>query len=234
MLAAPDQQISLTNPDARSMATKAHGWGVVGYNVQTAVDTTHHLIVAHDVINEGHDHSQLSHMWKKAKAALGTDKLTVFADSGYFSGAEILECGKAGITVALPKPLTSGNRLKKMFVKEDFRYVADDDIYICPVSERLTYRFSSVEKGMTQRRYWTNACRTCATKGRCTMGKGRRITRWEYEHVIEVVERPLDENYWMMHTRQNTVEHPFGTIKSWMGYAHFQMRTPKKVATEMA
>ena len=107
-------------------------------------------------------------MSKKAKAALGTDKLTVLADSGYFSGVEILECGKAGITVALPKPLTSGNRLKKMFVKKDFRYVADDDIYICPASERLTYRFSNVEKGMTLRRYWTNACRTCAMKGRCT------------------------------------------------------------------
>ena len=103
------------------MVTKAHGSGVVGYNVQTAVDTTHHLIVAHDVINESHDRSQLSPMSKKAKAALGTDKLTVLADSGYFSGAEILECGKAGITVALPKPLTSGNRLKKMFVKKDFR-----------------------------------------------------------------------------------------------------------------
>ena len=106
MLAAPDQQISLTDEDARSMATKAQGSGVVGYNVQTAVDTTHHLIVAHDVINEGNDRSQLSPMSKKAKAALGTDKLEVLADSGYFSGEEILECGKAGITVALPKPLT--------------------------------------------------------------------------------------------------------------------------------
>ena len=173
-------------------------------------------------------------MSKKAKAALGTDKLTVLADSGYFSGAEILECGKAGITVSLPKPLTSGNRLKKMFVKKDFRYVADDDIYICPASERLTYRFSNVEKGMTLRRYWTNACRTCAMKGRCTTGKERRITRWEHEYVVKAVERRLDENPWMMHARQNSVEHPFGTIKSWMGYTHFQMRTPKKVATEMA
>jgi transposase len=234
MLAAPDQQISLTDEDARSMATKARGSGVVGYNVQTAVDTTHHLIVAHDVINEGNDRSQLSPMSKKAKAALGTDKLEVLADSGYFSGEEILECGKAGITVALPKPLTSGNRLKNMFVKEDFRYVADDDVYICPAGERLVHHFTNVEKGMTLRRYWTNACRTCAMKDRCTTGKERRITRWEHEHVVEAVERRLDENPWMMQARRNTVEHPFGTIKSWMGYTHFQMRTLKKVATEMA
>jgi transposase len=234
MLAAPDQQISLTDPDARSMATKAQGSGVVGYNVQTAVDSTHHLIVAHDVINEGNDRSQLSPMSKKAKAALGTDKLEVLADSGYFSGEEILECGKAGITVALAKPLTSGNRLKNMFVKEDFRYVANDDVYICPAGERLVHHFTNVEKGMTLRRYWTNACRTCAMKDRCTTGKERRITRWEHEHVVEAVERRLDENPWMMHARRNTVEHPFGTIKSWMGHTHFQMRTLKKVATEMA
>jgi transposase len=234
MLAAPDQQISLTDPDSRSMATKAQGSGMVGYNVQTAVDTTHHLIVAHDVINEGNDRSQLSAMSKKAKAALGTDKLAVLADRGYFSGEEILECGKAGITVALPKPLTSGNRLKKMFVKEDFRYVADDDVYVCPAGERLVHHFTNVEKGMTLRRYWTNACRTCAMKDRCTTGKERRITRWEHEHVVEAVERRLDENPWMMHARRNTVEHPYGTIKSWMGYTHFQMRTLKNVGTEMA
>ncbi len=112
MLAAPDQKISLTDPDARSMATKARGSGVVGYNVQAAVDTTHHLIVAHDVINQGHDRAQLAAMSKKAKAALGTNKLEVLADAGYFSGEEILACDEVDITATLPKPLTSGNRLK--------------------------------------------------------------------------------------------------------------------------
>ncbi len=234
MLAAPDQQISLTDPDARSMATKAQGSGVVGYNVQTAVETTHHLIVAHEVINEGHDRGQLAAMSKKAKAALGVDKLEVLADSGYFSGENILECDKAEITATLPKPLTSGNRAKGMFVKEDFRYVADDDVYVCPAGERLTYRFTNVENGLTLRRYWTNACRTCAIKDRCTTGKERRITRWEHEHVVEAVEQRLDVHPESMYIRLNTVEHPFGTIKSWMGATHFQMRTLKKVATEMA
>jgi transposase len=234
MLAAPDQQISLTDPDARSMATTGQGSGVVGYNVQTAVETTHHLIVAHEVINEGNDRSQLSPMSKKAKEVLGVDKLEVLADAGYFSGEEILECDKAGITATLPKPQTSGNRLKGMFVKEDFRYVAADDVYICPAGERLVHHFTNVENGLTLRRYWTNACRNCAIKDRCTTGKERRITRWGHEHVVEAVEQRLDANPWMMHTRQNTVEHPFGTIKSWMGATHFQMRTLKKVATEMA
>lgn len=234
MLASPDQQISLTDPDARSMATKAQGSGVVGYNVQTAVETTHHLIVAHDVINEGNDRSQLSPMSKKAKAVLGTDKLEVLADAGYFSGEEILKCDKADITATLPKPLTSSNRLKGMFVKEDFRYVAEDDVYFCPAGERLTYRFTNVEKGMTLRRYWTNACQTCAIKDLCTEGKQRRITRWEHEHVVEAVEQRLNEHPEKMYIRQNTVEHPFGTIKAWMGATHFQMKTLKNVRTEMA
>ncbi len=186
------------------------------------------------MINEGHDRGQLAAMSKKAKAALGTNKLEVLADAGYFSGVEILECGKADITATLPKPLTSGNQVKGMFIKQDFRYVADDDVYICPAGERLVYRFTNVEKGLTLRRYLTNACKDCAIRDRCTEGKQRRITRWEHEHVVEAVERRLDENPQAMPTRRNTVEHPFGTIKSWMGATHFQMRTLKKVGTEIA
>ncbi len=234
MLAAPDQQLSLTDADARSMATKAHGSGVVGYNVQAAVDTTHHLIVAHEVTNQGHDRAQLAAMSKKAKAALGTDELEVLADAGYFSGEEILACDEADITATLPKPLTSGNRVKGLYVKEDFRYVADDDVYVCPAGERLVHHFTNVENGRTLRRYWTNACQACAIKDRCTEGKERRITRWEHEHVVEAVEQRLDAHPEKMYIRLNTVEHPFGTIKLWMGHTHFQMRTLKKVGTEMA
>jgi transposase len=234
MLATPDKQISLTDPDSRSMATSARGSGMVGYNVQAAVDTKHHLIVAHDIINEGNDRSQLASMSNKAKAALGTDELDVIADRGYFSGEEILACDKADITVTLPKPLTSNNRSKGRFVKQDFRYVADEDVYICPAGERLVYHSTNVEKGLTLRRYWTNVCQGCAIKDRCTTGKQRRITRWEHEHVVEAVERRLDEHPERMRTRRNTVEHPFGTIKSWMGATHFQMRTLKRVGTEMA
>ncbi len=188
MLATPDKQISLTDADARSMATSGRGSGVVGYNVQAAVDTTHHLIVAHEVINVGNDRSQLSAMGKKAKAALETDRLEVVADRGYFNGEEILACDEADITVTLPKPLTSNNRSKGRFVKQDFRYVKADDVYICPAGERLVYHFTNVEKGLTLRRYWTangsGACQGCAMKDRCTTGRERRITRWEHEHVV--------------------------------------------------
>jgi transposase len=234
MLATPDQQISLTDPDARSMATSGRGSGMVGYNVQAAVDTKHHLIVAHEVTNVGTDNAQLSAMAKQSKAALETDALDVVTDRGYFSGKEILACEKAGITVTLPKPLTSGSKANGRFGKQDFVYLADEDVYRCPAGERLVYRFTNQENGLTLRRYWTNACQSCAIKGQCTTGKQRRITRWEHEHVLEAVQQRLDEHPEKMRQRRETVEHPFGTIKYWMGYTHFQMKTLKRVSTEMA
>jgi transposase len=234
MLATPDQQISLTDPDARSMATSGRGSGVVGYNVQAAVDTKHHLIVTHDVINVGSDRSQLAHMAKETKATLETNNLDVVADRGYFNGEEILACEQAGITVTLPKPQTSGNRTKGRFVKQDFRYVAQEDVYICPANEKLIYRYTNEEDGLVLRRYWTNACLTCAIKRRCTTGRERRITRWEHEHVLEAVQRRLDEHPEKMRQRRETVEHPFGTIKARMGATHFLTKTLKRVSTEMA
>ena len=234
MLATPDQQISLTDPDARSMATSGRGSGMVGYNVQAAVDTKHHLIVAHEVTNQGTDRSQLANIAEQAKAALETDRLDAVTDRGYFNSAEILACDVAGITVTLPKPQTSGNRIKGRFVKRDFRYLAAEDVYLCPAGERLVYHYTNQEKGLILRRYWTSACQTCALKDKCTTGKERRITRWEHEHVLEAVQRRLDEHPEKMRQRRETVEHPFGTIKYWMGYTHFQTKTLKKVGTEMA
>jgi transposase len=233
-LATPDQQISLTDPDARSMATSGRGSGVVGYNVQTAVDTKHHLIVAHDVTNVGTDRSQLARMAKETKATLETDSLDVVADRGYFNSAEILACEEAGITVTLPKPQTSGNKAKGRFVKQDFRYVAQEDAYICPANEKLIYRYTNEEDGLVLRRYWSSACQTCAIKHRCTTGKERRITRWVLEHVLEAVQRRLDEHPEKMRQRRETVEHPFGTMKARMGATHFLMKTLPRVATEMA
>ena len=234
MLDMPDRQVSLTDPDARSMATSGRGSGVVGYNVQASVDTTHHLIVTHDVTNSGSDRSQLARMGKKTKATLETDKLDVVADRGYFNSEEILACVEADITVTLPKPMTSGSRSKGRFVKQDFRYVAEEDVYICPTGERLKYYYSNEERGLTLRRYWTNTCQTCAIKDKCTTGKQRRITRWEHEHLLEDVQRRLDENPQAMRQRRETVEHPFGTIKARMGATHFAMKTLRNVRTEMA
>ena len=177
MLSTPDQQISLTDPDARSMATSGRGSGMVGYNVQAAVDTTHHLIVAHEVTNEGTDRSQLANMAKRTKAALKTDELDVVTDRGYFNSLEILACDKDGITVTLPKPLTSGSKPKGRFGKQDFVYVAADDVYRCPAGERLGYHFTNEDRGKTLRHYWINVCQHCAIKSQCTTSKERRVRR---------------------------------------------------------
>ena len=234
MLATPDQQILLTDPDARSMATSGRGSGVVGYNAQASVDIEHHLIAAHKVTNTGNDRSQLAPMAKKTKAALEVEKQDVVADRGYFSSEQILKCDKADITVTLPKPLTSGSKAKGMFTKQDFRYVADGDVYLCPAGERLAFHYTNIENGLTLRRYWTNVCQACAIRDICTTGKERRITRWEHEHLLEAVQQRLDEHPEKMRQRRETVEHPFGTIKSWMGATHFLMKRLKNVRTEMA
>jgi transposase len=234
MLASPDQQISLTDPDSRSMATSGRGSGVVGYNVQVAVDTEHHLIVAHEVTNVGNDTSQLSNMGKHAKAVLEADKLEVVADRGYFNGEEILACEQADITVTLPKPLRSGAKAQGRFGKQDFVYLPEKDVYRCPAGEHLKYYFTATEHGQQLRRYWTNACRSCAIKDQCTTGNERRITRWEHEHVVEAVQKRLDANPQAMRQRRETVEHPFGTMKARMGATHFLTKTLPKVATEMA
>src|SRR5208282_4363865 len=234
MLASPDQQISLTDPDARSMATSGRGSGIVGYNVQVAVDTKHHLIVTHEVTNVGNDRSQLANVAKRTKGTLEMETLDVVADRGYFNSAEILACEEAGITVTLPKPMTSGAKSEGRFGKQDFRYVAEENVYICPAGERLAHHFTNDEHGLVLHRYWTNSCQSCPIKPSCTTGKERRITRWEHEQVLEAVQRRLDEHPEKMRQRRETVEHPFGTIKARMGATHFLMKTLPKVATEMA
>ena len=234
MLASPDEQISLTDPDSRSMATSGRGSGVVGYNVQVAVDTEHHLIITHEVTNSGSDRAQLANMAEQARTVLQTDKLEAIADRGYFNSPEILACHEAGITVTLPKPQTSGAKADGRFGKQDFVYLPDEDVYRCPAGERLKYRYTNVENGLTLRRYWTNACESCAIKHLCTTGKERRITRWEHEHLLEEVQRRLDENPQAMRQRRETVEHPFGTMKARMGATHFLTKTLPKVAAEMA
>ena len=203
------------------------------------VDTEYHLIVAHDVTNKGNDSTQLADIAKMAKQVLGADDLDVGADRGYFSSTEILSCDQAGITVTLPKPMTCNAKASGRFGKQDFRYVSDEDVYICPAGNRLTYRFSRDEAGRTIRRYWIDFCGGCSLKDRCTTGKERRIGRWEHEDVLEAVQRRLDENPQAMRQRRETVEHPFGPIqvvygKMRTGATHFLMKRLKNVRTEMA
>jgi transposase len=232
--AAPDKQISLTDPDARSLATSGKGTGVVGYNVQAAVDTQHHLIVAHEVTNIGNDRSQLSTMAKEAQAATGVRELTAIADRGYFKGEEILACEAAGVTPIVPKPLTSGAKADGRFGKQDFVYDPQEDAYHCPGVEKLTRRFTTVEAGLTLHAYWTSKCAGCALKPQCTPSKERRVKRWEHEAVLDAMQERLDRAPQSMRIRRQTAEHPFGTIKAWMGATHFRMRTLEKVRTEMS
>jgi transposase len=234
MLTSPDQQISLTDPDSRSMATSGRGSGVVGYNVQVAVDTEHHLIVTHEVTNSGSDRAQLANMAMQAKAVLRTETLEAVADRGYFSSPEILACHAAGITVTLPKPQTSGAKSDGRFGKQDFVYLPEEDAYRCPAGEKLPYRFTSEEDGKRLRRYWTTACQDCSLKTQCTTGPERRIPRWEHEHLLEAVQQRLDANPQAMRQRRETVEHPFGTMKACMGATHFLTKTLPKIAAEMA
>ena len=234
MLASPDEQISLTDPDSRSMATSGRGSGVAGYNVQVAVETENHLIVAHEVTNSGSDRAQLANMGKQAKSVLQVDRLEAVADRGYFNSPEILACHEAGITVTLPKPMTSGAKSEGRFGKQDFVYVETQDTYICPSGHALTYRMTTQEGDKAMRRYWTTACGSCPLKKKCTTGPERRIPRWEHEHVLEAVQARLDADPQAMRRRRETVEHPFGTLKARMGATHFLMKTLPKVAAEMA
>ncbi len=234
MLQTPGQQVSLTDPDARSMATSGRGTGIVGYNVQTAVDTNHHLIVAHEVTNIGHDRTQLFSMAKQARSAMGTQELTALADRGYFNSPEILDCDQAGMTPLVPKPLTSNSKADGRFDKRDFVYIAEDDEYRCPAGQRAIKRFTTIENGMTLHKYWSSACPKCRLKTQCTTSNYRRIARWEHEAVLDAMQQRLDRQPDAMKLRRQTVEHPFGTFKSWMGSTHFLTKRLPRVSTEMS
>lgn len=229
---ASDKQLSLTDPDARSM--KSRGNGIVGYNVQTAVEAEHHLIVAHEVTNKGSDRDQLSSMAERAAEAMDVEELTVIADAGYYKCEELLSCYTAGITANVSRPDTSGHRAKGVFGRQDFHYLPEQDEYRCPAGERLIWRFAGEENGLLVHRYWSSNCQACDLKSQCTPSKERRITRWEFEEVLETMEARLERDPKMMQVRRQTVEHPYGTIKAWMGATHFLTKTLKHVSTEMS
>ena len=210
------------------------GAGLVVYNVRRAVESECHLIIAPEVTSVGSDRSQLAGMAKQAKEVLQQPSLDVVADRGYYNGDEIRACEQAGIDTYLPKPKTSPNKAKGLFDRAAFKYIEQTDEYQCPAGERLTHRTTSTEKGKEIKRYWTSACSGCAIKTQCTTGNERRVSRWVHADVLDRAQARLDKQPDSMRVRRATVEHPFGTIKSWMGYTHFQMKTLKSAGTEMA
>jgi len=230
--ASPDGQVSLTDPDARSM--NARGSGIVGYNVQAAVEAEHHLIVAHEVVMTGSDRAQLSPMAAKAQEATGASRTEVVADRGYYSGPEVLACEEAGISAHVVKPITSNAVADGRFGKGEFVYDASSNSYRCPAGEVLTHRSTATENGMAIRLYWTSGCGTCPMRIHCTTGNQRRVRRWEHEHVLEAMQQRLAERPTLMRLRRSTVEHVFGTIKNWMGATHFLTRGLANVRTEIS
>jgi transposase len=229
---APDGQLSQTDPDARSMKTR--GTGVVGYNVQASVETKHHLIIDHEVTNIPSDRAQLSSMATRARDVLEKESITALADRGYYNSEELLKCQQEGIETIVPKAATSSAKAKGRFDRDDFIYDPQKDEYRCPAGDRLIHRMATIEHGMTFHRYWSSNCGSCALKEKCTPSKQRRVTRWEHEQVLEDVQRRLDRTPDAMRIRRSTVEHTFGTLKLWMGSAHFLTRTLKRVGTEMS
>ncbi len=230
----PDGQLSTTDPDARSMATGSKSSGAVAYNVQVAVDTKNHLIVAHEVTNAISDRAQLSPMAQAAREAMGKKELLAIADRGYFSGPQIKACADAGIAAVLPKPMTSNAKAEGRFDKADFIYIKQDDEYECPAGQRAKLRTAREEKGMMIHRYWSSACPKCPMKAQCTPSDYRRISRWEHEEVLEAVQQRLDRSPKSMSMRRSTVEHVFGTLKGWMGHTHFLTRRLPHVGAEMS
>jgi len=230
-----EMQISLTDPDSRSMPVGGGRTTDVAYNVQMSVDEKNKMIVDHEVTNEVTDRSLLSQMSERAKEALGVEELDVLADMGYYDGQQVKECIEEGITPYIPKADTSANRKLGLFTKDDFRYDPEQDCDWCPAGQELTFRFQTTEKGRVRRYYATAACAKCALKDQCTHSKqGRRISRWEYEVVLEEMERRVNANLEKVKLRKQLAEHPFGTIKHHWNQGHFLMRKLPNVESEMS
>lgn len=230
-----EQQVSLTDPDCRAMKTQAIG-RTIGYNVQTAVDTKHHLIISHTVTNHVSDRDELYRMGQKAQLSIGRKHITVIADKGYYSGERIKECQEAGITPYVARTQTSENKKLGLFSKDDFRYDKDSDAYHCPAGKMIPFSGESLDRtGKMIRRYLSViTCKECALKSQCTRGVARRLRRWEHESCLEAMEAQINKQPELMKLRKQTVEHPFGTIKSWMGATHFLTKGLNQVSTEMS
>jgi transposase len=224
---------SLTDPDSRPMMSG--GRIEVCYNVQTAVDAQHKLIVADDVTNAAGDRDQLSPLATAAQAALGGAAPVVVADQGYYHGAEIKTCLDAGLTPLVPRPRTSANEARGLFTKDDFVYHPAADAYRCPAGETLTYRTTTVELGRTIKNYRTSACRRCALRPRCTRNQdGRKLTRWVDEHLLERMAQRLKRDRGLYAQRKALSEHPFGTMKRAMDQGYFLLKGLRKVRGEFS
>ncbi len=230
-----ENQVSLTDPDSRAMATYPKVG--VGYNAQVAVDAKHQLIVEQEVTNAGSDLGQLAPTAIPAKEALGVGTIQATADRGRYKGEDIAACEAAGITAFVPKPLGRGAAASKgLFPKEAFVYDAAADTYRCPAGETLWPRTHWMRDGHQVVVYYDGAaCKRCLIKAQCTSAKRwRQIARWEGEAVLDAMAARLAANPQMTRLRRNTVEHPFGTIKHAMNQGHFLLKGLRQVRAEFS
>jgi transposase len=229
-------QISLTDPDSRMM--KSNKGSDVSYNVQIVTDAKNKLIVDFEVTNDINDMNQLSNMAIKAKHMLGVDQITVTADTGYHNETEVATCEQENITCYIPKPTPpSSKRKSRLFTKADFHYDAENDCYICPAHQTLTYygrkKWATKKE---QKKYGCRHCKACSIRGQC-MGKkrgNRYLFRGVDEDLIDQMEQRVFENPEITKKRKELVEHPFGTMKHWMDQGYFLMRGFEKVTGEMS
>ena len=227
-------EVSLIDPDARRMICGPVT--EVCYNAQIAVDAKSHLIAAEEVTNQPTDREWLSKMAIAANDVMAAEHLEVVADKGYSSVAEVKKCLEANITPYVPRPSTSANLKLGLYTKEDFRYDAGEDVYVCPAGKKLTYRRTCEEEGRTIKYYGTAACKGCPVRDKCTRSKrnGRRITRHVDEALLEEMEQRLRTRPNMALQRKSTVEHVFGTLKRWRDERHFLTRGLNNVRTEFS
>jgi transposase len=225
-------QVSLTDPDSRAMYL---GQAIqISYNVQTAVDAKCKLIVDHEVTNSVTDLGQLSPLALRVKDFLGVPGFELLADRGYYFGEQIKTCLDAGITPYIPKPKTSTNLKRKMFSKDDFTYLTQENAYRCPAGKLLTHRFRTMERGRDIHYYMASDCNTCSLKLRCTRTKYRRLTRLNDEAVLDDMAARIIANPDKVDLRKTLAEHPFGTLKRTMDQGYFLLKGIKKVSSEMS
>ena len=233
LAATGEQTLSLTDPDSRPMMC---GAGIeICYNVQTAVDAKHKLIVAETVTNAAADRDQLSPLATAAQQTLDSSQTVVLADRGYYHGAQIKACVDAGLAPLVSRPKTSANAPLGLFTKDDFKYDRDLDAYHCPAGETLTYRTTTVELGRTIKNYRSTACKRCSLKPQCTRNRdGRKLTRWIHENLLDDMDHRLHNRPDLFGQRKVLSEHPYGTMKRSMDQGHFLLKGLTKVRGEFS
>lgn len=227
-----ESQVSLTDPDSRAMA--GHTRVAVGYNVQLAVDAKHKLIVEQEVTNQVVDMGLLKQTAEPAREVLGVEQIDVVADRGYFKFEDIEACEEAGLIPHVPKPQRGAAVRNGFFRKDEFRYDADRDVFICPAGQTLEPHHHGKSREL-QKIDYTNpaACPTCPLRARCTTNV-RRVSRLENEAVLDRMAERLRARPELLDRRRETVEHPFGSIKQWMNQGAFLMRGLDNVRGEFS